>query len=303
MWAPWASVPCGGGAGAPPLAGPALVARVGPVRKRRRPLGGLARRRLGREVPRRPWGPFGHRMVAGGVRGVTRCWLGGEVPHFFQPHSTTPHPAQVVVSTWLPDALGCCPSPAGYQWAAGSTFLGLRSHVNQCVLRPLTRGPGGQPSPLWTPQGRLGVQDIFRTPCGQAPHASPMVHLSMGTAFPIPTGCCLVLSVAHVTLHCSVRNPAMQCSPLPHPVPGPIPSSRSSTYLACLYPTGPPGTLWRGPEGPFCAHCTGCPDSTLLLLARTLLVGVWSFDCVPNPLGCQQPCGAGPKDRCMLTHE
>ena len=42
--------------------------------------GGLARRRLGGEVPRRPWGPFGHRMVAGGVRGVTRCWLGGEVP-------------------------------------------------------------------------------------------------------------------------------------------------------------------------------------------------------------------------------
>ena len=31
-------------------------------------------------VPRRPWGPFGHRMVAGGVRGVTRCWLGGEIP-------------------------------------------------------------------------------------------------------------------------------------------------------------------------------------------------------------------------------
>ena len=59
----------GGGAGAPPFAGPAPVARVGPVRKRRRPLGGLAWCRLGGEVPRRPWGPFGHRMVAGGVRG------------------------------------------------------------------------------------------------------------------------------------------------------------------------------------------------------------------------------------------
>ena len=46
MWAPWASVPCGGGAGTPPFAGPALVARVGPVRRRRRPLGGLARCRL-----------------------------------------------------------------------------------------------------------------------------------------------------------------------------------------------------------------------------------------------------------------
>ena len=76
MWAPLASVPCGGGAGAPPFAGPALIARVGPVRKRRRPLEGLARCRLGGEVPRRPWGPFGHRMVAGGVRtrSLVRGW-------------------------------------------------------------------------------------------------------------------------------------------------------------------------------------------------------------------------------------
>ena len=76
MWAAWASVPCGGGEGAPPFAGPGLIARVGPVRKRRRPLGGLARCRLGGEVPRRPWGPFGHRMVAGGVpiRFLVRGW-------------------------------------------------------------------------------------------------------------------------------------------------------------------------------------------------------------------------------------
>ena len=46
MWAPWASVPCGGGAGAPPFAGRGLIARVGPVRRRPRPLGGLARCRL-----------------------------------------------------------------------------------------------------------------------------------------------------------------------------------------------------------------------------------------------------------------
>ena len=38
--------PCGGGAGAPPFAGPGLVARVGPVGRCRRVLGGLARRRL-----------------------------------------------------------------------------------------------------------------------------------------------------------------------------------------------------------------------------------------------------------------
>ena len=49
MWgvgAPGASVPCGGGAGAPPFAGPGVIARVGPVRRRRRVLGGLAWCRL-----------------------------------------------------------------------------------------------------------------------------------------------------------------------------------------------------------------------------------------------------------------
>ena len=44
--APWASVSCGGGAGAPPFAGPGLIARVGPVRRRRRVLGGFAWCRL-----------------------------------------------------------------------------------------------------------------------------------------------------------------------------------------------------------------------------------------------------------------
>ena len=46
VWAPGASVPCGGGAGAPPCAGPGLIARVGPVRGRRRVLGGFAWCRL-----------------------------------------------------------------------------------------------------------------------------------------------------------------------------------------------------------------------------------------------------------------
>ena len=59
VWAPGASVPCGGGAGAPPFAGPGLIARVGPVRRRGRVLGGFARCRLvlggGAEVPRCPW--------------------------------------------------------------------------------------------------------------------------------------------------------------------------------------------------------------------------------------------------------
>ena len=42
VWAPGASVPCGGGAGAPSFAGPVLIARVGRARRRRRVLGGLA---------------------------------------------------------------------------------------------------------------------------------------------------------------------------------------------------------------------------------------------------------------------
>ena len=57
VWAPGASVQCGGGAGAPPFAGPGLIARVGPVRRRRRVLAGLAWCCLvrGGGVPRRPW--------------------------------------------------------------------------------------------------------------------------------------------------------------------------------------------------------------------------------------------------------
>ena len=46
VWAPWASLLCGGGAGAPPFAGPGLIARVGPVRRRQRVHGGFAWCRL-----------------------------------------------------------------------------------------------------------------------------------------------------------------------------------------------------------------------------------------------------------------
>ena len=96
VWAPWASVSCGGGAGAPPFAGPGLIARLGPVG---RVLGGFAwcSPVLGGvgEVPCRAWirhvgmwwrqrlvvwveslslaglgpgGPFGVDVVAGGIR-------------------------------------------------------------------------------------------------------------------------------------------------------------------------------------------------------------------------------------------
>ena len=58
VWAPGASVPCGGGAGAPPFAGSGLIARVRPVRRSAGPWGprvvppGTGG---GGEVPRRPW--------------------------------------------------------------------------------------------------------------------------------------------------------------------------------------------------------------------------------------------------------
>ena len=43
-----------------------------------------------------------------------------------------------------------------------------------------------------------------------------MVRLSMASGFPIPRGCCWVLSVARFTQCRSVRHPVMPRSPLPH---------------------------------------------------------------------------------------
>ena len=74
-----------------------------------------------------------------------------------------------------------------------------RSRVNLRVLRSLTRGSQGQPSPQWTPHGRPGVQGIFPTSRGQDPHGWPMVQHSMVTGFQIPRGCCLALLVSSLT--------------------------------------------------------------------------------------------------------
>ena len=109
---------------------------------------------------------------------------------------------------------------------------GSRSRVNLRVLSPLTRGPKGQPSPLRTPHSRPGVQRIFPTSRDQVPHGWPIVHHSMATGFPIPRGCCLPLSVAHFSLLCFVRNPAVSRFSLPHPVTCPVHASHRS---ACVY--------------------------------------------------------------------
>ena len=136
-----------------------------------------------------------------------------------------------------------------------------RSRVNLRVLRPLTRGSQGQPSPLRTPHIRPGVQGIFPTSRGQVPHGWPMVHHSMATGFPIPRGCCLALSVSL-------------------PIPCPIP--------LCLIPARPVQSVpWTPyPVGPLCGP------------SHTPFPALSPCPIIPSftPPGRQQPCGAGPLD-------
>ena len=138
--------------------------------------------------------------------------------------------------------------------------------MNQRVLRPLTRGPQGQPSPLRTPHSRPGVQGIFPTSCGQAPDGWPVVHHCMATAFCFPWGCCSVFSASSLPL---VRNPGTSlytCAMSRHPsrpiprilclpillglfcgashTPFSVPSP--SPFFPFLWPSWPPATLWRG---------------------------------------------------------
>ena len=85
MWGVWegASVPCRGGAGAPPFAGPGLIARVGPVRMRRRVLEGLAWCRLvlggGGGGPLSSMDPPRRGVVAAAAGGMGRVTVPGGV--------------------------------------------------------------------------------------------------------------------------------------------------------------------------------------------------------------------------------
>ena len=103
------------------------------------------------------------------------------------------------------------------------------SRVNLRVLGPLTRGPPGQPSPLRTPHSRPGVEGIFPTSRGKAPHGWLMVHHSIATGFSSPRGCCSTFCATHCAL---ARNPATSHSPLPHPVAhhGLFPASRAFPF-------------------------------------------------------------------------
>ena len=174
-----------------------------------------------------------------------------------------------------------------------------RSRVNLRVLRPLTRGSQGQPSPLRTPHGRPGVQGIFPTSRGQAPHGRPTVHHSMATGFPIPWSCCLAL-LASLPFPC----PLPRCL-IPAPARPSVPASRVYTPPGRLLPRG------AGPLGPLpsrdrfvrLARIASFPPPSLSPVPRP-----W-----PNPPGClaapshpssrvntppgrQQPRGAGPLD-------
>ena len=111
-----------------------------------------------------------------------------------------------------------------------------------------------------------------------------MVHNSITSGFAIPRGCCSVFSATPRPL---VHNLATSHYHLPHPVThhglppascafplslgccaalATLPSRSRSLFpslIPCLYPGGPPATLWRGPpgcssiRGPFRAPCTG----------------------------------------------
>ena len=197
-----------------------------------------------------------------------------------------------------------------------------RSRVNLRVLRPLTRRPQGQPSPLRTPHRRPGVQGIFSTSRVQAPHGWPMVHYSMATGFRIARGCCLALSafcpgcVSSATPQCPVffylipspalsPRPAVSRSlgvvvrPLTHCFSGPAPSSHPS---CCFYT--PPGRQQPSGAGPQDPHPSGdnfvliervvpipspCPALMVLLLTNVESApwGYRSFENIlmANPFG------------------
>ena len=144
-----------------------------------------------------------------------------------------------------------------------------RSRINAHVLRPLTRGPQGQPSPLRTPNSRPRVQGFLPTSRGQAPHGLPMVHHSMETGFSIPWGFCSVFSAFP---HPLVRKPATSLSPVPRAV------TRLGLFRAsCAFP--------------FSLGCRAAiaPQPSLF---RPLLPSSRVY----TPPDRKQPCGAGPVD-------
>ena len=173
------------------------------------------------------------------------------------------------------------------------------SRLNLHVLRPLTRGPQGQPSPPRTRHGRPGVQSIFSTSRGQAPHDWPMVHQSMATGSPIPGGCCSVFSAApptcDVPLSCaSPRHPFLPNSRAPRrPIPlgllcgpslWPFSVLSPSPVLPCFYPTRRPQPCSAGPLHP---HPSG--DRFVRLARVDFFPLLLSPALVPSPFTAYSP--------------
>ena len=176
---------------------------------------------------------------------------------------------------------------------------GSRSRLNLRVLRPLTRGPHSQASPLRTPRGRLGSQEIFSISRAQVPHIWPLVHHSMATSFPMPRGCCVALSVPSSTVLICYRLGTTR-SRAPRPISAPVPASRFPlpggccpalatplpwprhiipSLIPCFNLTRLPVNLWCTPAGsssirkPIHARCMGL--FYLLLIARALAAFSW----------------------------
>ena len=150
--------------------------------------------------------------------------------------------------------------------------------------------PTGSPATLWRwPTGASSIRGPFRAPStGRSLPAPVPFSCAAALAYSPGLSCGLIPSLIPClyptgppatpwrgpTGSSSIRGPF--CAPstgrsLPSPFPraaapayspglscGPIPS-----LFPCLYPTGPPATLWRGPtgsssiRGPFCAPSTG----------------------------------------------
>ena len=178
------------------------------------------------------------------------------------------------------------------------------SRVNPRVLRPLTRRPQGQPSPLRTPHGRPGGQGIFPTSGGQAPHGWPMVHHSMAPDFPMPRDSLPPL----VPWFATPRRPIPLChvlSPVTAYLPRfCLPISRAccaalTTHLSRSQPLSPPSRVYTPPgrqqpcgAGPAYLHPSGEGFVRLARVAPFPPPFVWVVCFSLDLLGVELPCPA-----------
>ena len=128
---------------------------------------------------------------------------------------------------WLIPSVSRTPYPAGLFCGPSHTPFPVPSpfYIIPCLY------PTGPPATLWHgPTGSSSIRGPFRA-------------TSMGRSLPDPAPFPFAASPAY--------SPGLLCGPIP-------------SHNPCLYPTGPPSTLWRGHtgsssiRGPFRAPSTGC---------------------------------------------